>query len=252
MDRRIVLLYFPSRYIVEYISKHPIDWGDRELARRGGDGDRAGIPPTPSVQEFLSLLSERRELFTQREFWDYCAAKWQDWLDGQVRKFQTWPEYSRPRVVDGLRAKAFRNFYPSMIDSLHAWSMLSETGMFDRCIMDTYDDATGKSDITVTGHGVDCRIALIGPTKYATQDRTFKEQHRAGYEDANKSVLVQMPEERERQPGNKRWYRPSDFLRVYTALSMDYYQTTTPKPQFTTETRSNIGLQNVQNAVSAR
>ena len=60
----ITLMYIPSDTIVRYVSENPIDWGSKDLAKRGGPGDQAGITPTPAVEEFLRLLIERRELFT--------------------------------------------------------------------------------------------------------------------------------------------------------------------------------------------
>lgn len=225
MDR-IVLLYFPSRHIVEYITKHRIDWADAELARRGGDGDKAGIPPTPSVQEFLALLRETGALFSQEEYWAHCVNQWQSWINKVMRD----PMKRNVRVYEGLRAKAYRNFYPAMIDALHVWALLCETSQFDCCFLDSYLDATGKSDITVVSGAQECNIALIGPTKQAIQDRAYKETHRSGYESANRSIIIRMPIERKREPGNKRWYQLADFEPVYKALAIPYFKTTTQLP----------------------
>ena len=108
MEERVTLLYFRSDYVVDFISQHPIDWKDRALAMRGGAGDQAGVTPTPAVHEFLSLLGKKQALFTQEEYHRYCAFVWRDWLLGK-------PEIQR----QGVEAKLYRNFYPSMIDSLH-------------------------------------------------------------------------------------------------------------------------------------
>jgi hypothetical protein len=117
MMERLLLLYFPSRYIVEYVTRHPIDWADRELAKRGGDGDMAGKPPTPSVQEFLALLYETGELFTQEEYWARCADQWQTWINERIAHHADLAKrdarHRQPRIYDGLRAKAYRNFYPA-------------------------------------------------------------------------------------------------------------------------------------------
>jgi len=219
MEKRIILLYFPSKTIVEYITKHPIDWSDKELARRGGDGDRTGIPPTPFVQEFLMLLAARKALFTQEEYWQHCADAWCDWLNERKAHFATWHVTSRPRIPEGLRAKAYRNFYPAMIDALHVWSMLCETGVFYSCFLDSYEDATGKSDITVTSNGNGYKIALVGPTFNAANDRKYKVECRPGYEDAEKSIVKRIPLERARQPGNKRWYTLDDFSDLITNVA---------------------------------
>lgn len=220
MEKRIVLLYFSSKAIIEYITKHPIDWDDKDLAKRGGPGDKAGVPPTPSVQEFLELLADRRQLFTQEEYWEHCASVWSAWIDRQALRFPNLP------IRKGLRAKAYRNFYPSMIDSLHVWAVLSETGNFQRCVLDSYDDAVAKSDITVTAHETDYSIALIGPTFSASQDRQYKQNHRPGYDNSGNVIPVQMSLDRPRSPGNKRWYRKDDFNDLFVRVASTPYTVT--------------------------
>lgn len=210
----ITLLYIPARQIVGFVSLHPIDWANRELAARGGIGDQAGRTPTPAAAEFLQLLLVRRELFTQEQFWNYCYSQWGWWFRDLTLQQR-----------DGVKAKMYRNIYPSMIDSLHAWSLLSETGRFDACILDSLDDAVGKSDLTLCWQGNRARIALIGPTQNCVQDREYKLTHRAGPSDLD-TIVVKMPFERKKSPGNKRWYELEDFRNAFRARSSCHVDTT--------------------------
>lgn len=195
----LALIYFHSAHIVDFVVSNPIDWSNPDLARRGGAGDQAGVPPTPSVQEFLRLLSIQQKLFTQAEYADFCDSQWKDWMATLSIKCRA-----------GVRAKLYRNFYPSMIDSLHAWALLSESGNWDRCVLDSYADAVGKTDLTVWKNDRCCRIALIGPTRAAASDRRYKCEHRSN---ANDCMVVQMKYDRP-WIGRKRWYESSDFSHV--------------------------------------
>lgn len=206
------LLYIPSDEIVDFVSRNPIDWDVKEYARRGGSGDQAGMPPTPAVEEFLDLLLERCALFTQREYWVHCWHKWNIWIAGKPTEQQR-----------GVKAKLYRNFYPSMIDSLHVWSMLCESGMFDTCVLNSLEDAIGKTDLMVRSKQRILRIAFLGPTDSAVSDRAYKMQHRNGGQDVH-CVEIQMPKEYPRQPGNKRWFRRSDIMSAMLAADADSYE----------------------------
>ncbi len=201
MDNRSVkLITFRSDYIVRYISEHPISWANLGLANyRGCPADQAGCPPTPSVHEFLAMLGEQQDLFTQDEFVDHCEWQWYDWL-------QTKNEQQRL----GVLAKQRCNFYPSMIDSLHAWALLSESGWFDICVIDSYADALSKVDLTLVSPYSTVKVALLGPKEQASIWRSYKLNCRAGTDDAH-AIAVKMPENRPRNPGNKRWYQIEDF-----------------------------------------
>jgi len=194
------LITFGTDYIVEYLTKNPVDWSSSELACRGGPGDKAGEPPSPAVFEFLSLLDEQGGLFTQREYWEHCKDRWRDWL--------TRDEMTR-RNARGVKAKLYRNFYPSMIDSLHAWALLNEAGWFDVCVVDTYQDAVGKTDLLLKHGDVTIRVALIGPTDKAQSDRKYKVENRDSA--MGNPIEVSMGFDRPRSPGNKRWYDLDDF-----------------------------------------
>lgn len=202
----ITLLYIPSDEIVRYVTAHPIDWHKPEMANRGGPGDKAGITPTPAVEEFLRLLMDRRALFTQSEYMHHCWVQWRSWIE--------------PKPMDqkvGVKAKLYRNFYPAMIDSLHVWAMLVETGMFDTCVLNSAEDAISKTDLIVTSGPKAYRLALIGPTINAIQDRQYKLANRGNGEDT--SIEIVLPSEYPRQPGNKRWYRKSDVMRAILGIT---------------------------------
>jgi hypothetical protein len=200
------LLYFPSSEIVSFIAHHRIDWDNRELARRGGVGDHAGITPTPAVEEFLDLLISRQALFTQREYMEHCWSKWREWITPKSKEHKL-----------GVRAKLYGNFYPAMIDSLHVWAMLCESGMFDACILNSTEDAVGKSDLIVRSKNRTVRIALLGPTSRAQEDRQYKIAHRNNGA-ASDCVEIVMPEEYERDPGNKRWFKRSDIMSALMSI----------------------------------
>jgi hypothetical protein len=200
----LTLMYLHSDYIVSYVTNHPIDWQNeyRELARRGGAGDTAGVTPTPAVGEFLHVLSQRQSLFTQQDYLIHCRKVWQDWWGGLSDAQEK-----------GMIAKLYRNFYPSMIDSLHVWAMLSEVGWFDVCYLDAYEDAIGKTDLTFKSGDKVIKLALMGPTRQAREDRDYKLTHRNNGRGIE-AVEAQLSLSRVRSPGNKRWFRLSDFAQI--------------------------------------
>lgn len=199
MDR-VSLKYYSSEYIVDFVSRHPIDWSNRKLAKRGGSGDMAGVTPTPAVYEFLALLAQRKGLFTQKEYKNYCFDVWSSWLENK-----------NDQEKAGVAAKLYRNFYPSMIDSLHVWSLLVETGEFSQCYLDSTEDALSKSDLTVVRlNGAEIKIALSIGSYNARRDRDYKRNYRGRY-DGIVLFDVELSMDRPRRPGNKRWYVTEDF-----------------------------------------
>jgi len=194
------LIYFPSQYIVDYITKNRIDWDQADLARRGGWGDRAGIPPTPAVAEFLSLLTQKGDMFTQKEYMEHCFSQWSGWL--QERQQMHWR---------GLQAKLYRNFYPSMIDSLHVWAMLCETRRFDSCFLSSYEDAIGKTDLIVMNGDIQYRLALL--FENAKENLDYKKTHRHRG-DVSPCIEIVLPKIYPRNPGNKRWYKIQEVLKA--------------------------------------
>lgn len=196
------LLYIPSDEIVDFVSRNPIDWDNQEYAKRGGIGDRAGVTPTPAVEEFISLLQLKTRLFTQEEYMKHCWEAWREWI------------FDKPKDQKyGIKAKLYRNFYPSMIDSLHVWAMLCESQMFDACVLSSAEDAIGKTDLIVRSKYLEYRIAIIGPNQKAMDDRQYKVKHRSGSDD-KVCIELQMPINYAKSPGNKRWFRRSDVMSV--------------------------------------
>lgn len=197
MERKVALIYLSSWYIEHFITMQRVEWRDRSLARLGGVGDQAGVTPTPAVYEFLALLAEGERLFTQEEYTRHCFSVWKDWIRDK------WA------YREGIEAKLYNNFYPSMVDSLYVWAMLSEVGWFDRCLLDSYQDAVGKVDLTL-GHGeTEVYVALLGPTRRAEEYRRYKLANRGGQSMGVHEVRI--PMSRSREPGNKRWFEIGDF-----------------------------------------
>jgi hypothetical protein len=197
--------FLSSTSIVYYVALHPIIWQERALAQRGGSGDRAGMTPTPAVQEFLSLLHAKRDLFTQQEYTRHCIAQWPAWFDGLTTAQQ-----------QGVVAKLYNNFYPAMIDALHVLAMLAEHGVFEFYLIDAKLDVADKIDLELTCQQMVYRLALFGPTREARQDRAFKVENRPGTKD-EQVIAIQMPWDRPKQPGNKRWYEMFDRMPLLRA-----------------------------------
>jgi hypothetical protein len=142
-----------------------------------------------------------------REKWNtgtielYCVKAWNGWATSKT-----------PDQKFGIKAKLYRNFYPSMIDSLHVWAMLCESGMFEMCFLSATEDAIGKSDLILRSGGRDFRLALLGPTSQASEDREYKINHR-GNGDAG-CIEIRLPGAYPKSPGNKRWFRKSDVMKA--------------------------------------
>lgn len=193
------LLFFASAYIEDFLAEHPVQWLDRELAERGGVGDRAGRTPTPAAREFFEMLHNAGTLFTQAEYAERCLRRW-----------KTWFEQLAPPQQRGVRVKLFNNFYPSLMDSLHVMALLAEARRFDTYLIDARMDVLDKVDLTLMWDGKLFRVALVGPTAQAQDDRHYKITHRPGAHDEVVHV-VRLPPERPRGAGNKRWFELQDF-----------------------------------------
>ena len=210
MTKSHVLLYMSSQSIMNFCTQNPIDWLSdyKKLAAIGGKGDQAGIPPSTVVGEFIACLINKKSLFTQYDFMVWCADAWSDWRS-ELNKY----------LWRGVVTKLYRNFYPSMIDSLYVWALLCETGKFSICYMDSIDDAISKSDITIfSNDNSKFHIALSIGTKKANDYCRYKTQNRHGT-NVIETVRVELPMTRERSPGNKRWYCLEDFNLILSQTS---------------------------------
>ena len=198
----LALIAYDPAYIVRYVSQNPINWSSSDLAGKDKDGDQAGVTPTPAVEEFLSLLRQWQRLFTQHDYWLFCVSRWDNWLHSKT-----------PIQIEGVKAKCYRNFYPSMIDSLHVWAMLSLSGRFDYCVLDSYKDAIGKTDLTLVRGQQSWKVALQIDSDAAKRARIYKDTYRG--QSAN-CLTVPLSFSRPRAPGNKRWYCIEDFSELFT------------------------------------
>lgn len=202
MGKDIVLAYFSSDSIMVFCGNNPIRWGTREQADAGDL-----LTPTPAMAEFFRLLTKTGNLPTQKEYAEFC---WQDW--------QTWRATLTDDQARGVSWRLYRNFYPSAIDSLHVWALLVESGRFDKCILDTADDACGKTDISVwpVMNGDPIKIALYSGSKESRRRTAYKRSHR-GIVDPS-AIDVILPMDRPKYPGNKRWYTMDDLQPVFAVL----------------------------------
>lgn len=202
----VSLIYVPSREIVRYVSEHPIDWLDeqRHLANRPGClADQAGMTPVPAVQMFLECYHKKQNLFSQKEYQSFCFSSkvWAAWLVAKP-----------PQQVEAVGVKLRRNFYPAMVDALHVWALLVETGAFDYCALDSAKDAISKTDLTVSSGGQIMRIALSAESSASTYANGYKQSYRGG--PPAQSHVIRLSMAYPKSPGNKRWYRREDFGEV--------------------------------------
>lgn len=213
IERTVTLIYLNSHFIINYIDRHPICWPSEKLAKRGGSGDRAGIPPTSMVYEFFSLLSQKQGLYTQREYRDHCFEQWKGWKSLDDEKSRA-----------GVSAKLFRNVYPAMINTLHAWALLVEAGWFSICVVDTFTDAFSKHDLIVYRGADRCNpiaLDLFIDTKASRSDRAYKQSHRKATRDFVGDffeIPLKTADRPKKMPGNMRWYCLRDFESVYTKI----------------------------------
>lgn len=199
----VLLIYIQSRHIVEFVRAHPVTWGDRKGRRRGGTGDRAGVPPIASMQLFLEVLGQHKGLVTQGEFFSYCVHRWGDWFARLTAETQ-----------GGLKAKAYGNFYPSAIDSLHVWAMLCESGDFTKCFWDSVEDVVGGSDLSVFIGERCCHVGLIAGTSMAREDLEYKQSYRG--RKGIDVVIPMKPRDSRETIGNKMWYTIDQFDPVFS------------------------------------
>jgi len=136
---RLLVRFFDPEGIKDFLTTHPCVWDNRELTRLGGLADQAGMTPTPVVYEFHNWVASCGRLPSQQEFTEFCFDQW----DG-------WP--STP-YIGAVQAKIGRNFYPSLIDTYHAFGLVAKAGWYQQCSMDSVDDVVGKADLTFTGDG---------------------------------------------------------------------------------------------------
>lgn len=231
-DSKVTLLYFASKKIESYIDCNPINWSNADLAKRGGIGDQAGMPPTPMVYEFFMLLSLRQGLFTQAAFRDFCFERWEGWESLNDKQMRA-----------GIAAKLYRNVYPSMINTLHIWALFLEAQWFDACVIDSLMDSLSKHDIIVYRDGF-APIALdlfIGSDR-SISDREYKRAYRKSLREfVGETFDIPLPMSRpKRQPGNMRWYCLKDFEHVYMTIRQDASIWDTPVIQCTCGYHANM------------
>lgn len=208
----LLLVGNPDAYIT-FCQEHPI-FMCKSLRRETCNGGAGDIrPPSPVADAFFRLLHLRGGgLPTQEEFWNYCASlkDWAPWLAQQTSYAQRC-----------FRARLYRNFYPSFVDSLHVWSLLGTRycvdgrQVFDQCIIDTRQDVITKTDILVYRLPHIISIALRVESPAATRAALRYKPLRGGYEDTTKVVLT-LPLTSRPLVGGKRWYHwPDDFQPLF-------------------------------------
>ena len=150
-----------------------------------------------------------------------CWAAW-----GKDKRIETLPHPIR----GGLGVRLYRNFYPSMIDSLHVWALLAETQLFDVCFLDSTADAVAKTDLTLVKGSTEYRIALFAGSKRSVNDRLFKLKNR-NTESEVLCIDVVLPMERKQSYGKKRWYEIGDFENFIQQAGLKFSPLDTPPQQ---------------------
>ena len=200
MGRQIKLLYFSSTLILEFGKKHPVDMYTRDLAEMGDI-----LTPTPAMGEFFDCLLNAGRLITQGDYITYACNQWVVWFTGL-----------KSHQKEGIIARLARNFYPSAIDSLHAWALLVESGKFKSAIIDILEDAVGKTDLTVEAkNGIKYKIGLSIDNAYTRQREAYKRTYRGDV--PHDLIDIRLPMERNKI-GNKRWYEIEDFEPLFEII----------------------------------
>jgi hypothetical protein len=153
------------------------------------------------MKVFWDLLTARKGLFTQKEYLDYAwnLPEWREWRNTLTEE-----------VIKGVSARLYRNFYPSAIDSLYVWALLSESQIFHVCTIDVVSDVEGKIDLKVwISPYKSIPIALKGcqTKENAKWSRTKENRGNPPHNIFNAYI----PWYRLKSPGNKRWYEICDF-----------------------------------------
>ena len=204
--------FISSWAIVNFIVDNPIDWSDRDLAGLGGPGDRAHPEQvTPMVEMWLRLLNLERGLFTQAEYAEYFFRELSPW-PLNVKDALFTPE----QLKEGVRAKLYRNVYPSMVDHIYAFALLSESSIFKSIDYDTDADVTKKLDIVLTRHddrhlGLALRAGTMRAKWYGGYKNTFRGCPIAPFPVMTIELPMKRRGPRSRGAGNKRWYVLEDF-----------------------------------------
>lgn len=199
------LIAFSSDYIVRFISLHPINWTMAHKANHHGSGDV--LTPEPAVQCFLDCLHDKQDLFSWEDYVLYCQERWN-------QNFPVWyNEELTEDNRDGLAVRLRRNFYPSMIDSLHVWALINEQKWYDRCLIDSYQDAVSKSDLILIKGDMSISVGIRAPGSMCDQHFQWKNDFRCDGKE-RPHVMIQIPYDRTRNPGNKRWFMTSDLMHL--------------------------------------
>lgn len=195
MAQNIVLTYMSSDSIKEFCTRNPIRWTDPKLAN--GPGNL--FTPSPAIAIFFEAFLCIGRLFTQVEYVEFAWHSWGDWKGTLSEK-----------EVAGIESRLYRNFYPSGIDSLYVWSLLVESGCCEKCVLDTADDAVGKTDITVwLKDGTEKKLALYVGSNRGGAWTKYKREHRGDVSEDLIDLVLSM--DKPRSPGNKRWYGVEDL-----------------------------------------
>ena len=223
MGRQIKLLYFSSTTILEFCKKHPVNMYTRDLAELGDI-----LTPTPAMGEFFDCLMDVGRLITQEDYITYALNQWHEWFTGL-------PSQQK----EGTVARLARNFYPSAIDTIHAWALLVESGKFKSAIIDILEDAVGKTDLTVEAkNGYKYKIGLSIDNPYSRQREVYKRTYRGDVPDD--LIDIRLPMERNKI-GNKRWYEIEDFEPLFGQIRKKELAVNRINPHIKKDTRLQIG-----------
>jgi len=199
------LIYKSTGDILDYFRSYQVNWGDKRLA----DNDGNVRTPSPAIGMFYELYHLKGgDLFTQSEYYDYCAQKWGAWFMNL-----------RENQKEGLRHRLYGSFYPSAVDTVYAWALLVETRRFSKCIIDSLNDAVSKVDISVYDNRKNrYSLALSTDSKRNAEWKTHKRKYRGAMRGNTHEILL--PLSRPKGIGNKRWYEISDFYEFFESTGI--------------------------------
>jgi len=97
-----------------------------------------------------------------------------------------------------------------------------ESGCCERCVLDTADDAVGKTDITVwLKDGTEKGLALYVGSKLGKSWTKYKREN--GDKAEREVVDLVLSMDKPRTPGNKRWYGVEDLEAIIGSKDVESY-----------------------------
>ena len=161
--------------IERFLAENPVQWSGGKAwsgkdAQVNGAGDKI-YTPTLVMELFFNLLADNKGLFTQQMLYDYCIARWAD-NQGYIKnkpeeepfRICNWLKQLDDEGLRGLKAKIFRNYYVAGVVTLHAQSLLAQSGLWDGVWIDTQSDGNERYDLVLQYKGKNVYVGLTCST----------------------------------------------------------------------------------------